>query len=203
MIETWNNIIKDNLDAVFFKNFHDPDMDWNDVMNFTYSESIKSSDFKQTPEEQKNHPNVQIFGNLKVQPPLYMIPLARDIHNFFNSVPGLMEKISGNSDVNFCNYYVGKYNEMPCSCKSIWHIQGLRLSLSDTVINHHHDPCDVLVWQMVGNSYWTINEKDTYTLSPGDLLYVSKNATHGITQNGPRLTMIIDGLKPGYGKDEV
>lgn len=202
MIDVWNKIIEDELDAVHFKNFHNPEMDWNDVMQFTYNESVKPFNFTQTPEEKKNHPNVEINGSLKVQPNLYIIPLARDIHIFFDSVPSLMEKISGNSDVNSCNYYIGEYNQVPCNCKSLWHIQGLRLSLSDTLINHHHDPCDVLVWQMVGNSYWTINEKDSYTLEPGDLLYVSKNATHGITQDGPRLTMIIDGLKPEYGKDE-
>jgi hypothetical protein len=202
MIDIWNKIIEDESDAVYFKDFHDPNMDWNDVIDFVYKQSIKSFNFRQTEEEKKAHPYVQINGSLKVQPNLYIIPLARDIHSFFNSVPSLMEKISGNSDVNSCNYYIGEYNEIPCNCKSLWHIQGLRLSLSDTVINHHHDPCDVLVWQMVGNSYWTINEKDRYMLTPGDLLYVNKNATHGITQDGPRLTMIIDGLKPGYGKDE-
>ena len=203
MIENWNSIIKDELDAVFFKNFHNPEMDWNDVINFIYNESIKPNNFTQTSEEQKNHPDVKACGALKIQPNLYVIPLARDIHNFFSSVPSLMQKITGSEKINSCNYYDGNYNSMPCNCGSIWHIQGLRLSLSDTVINHHHDPCDVLVWQMVGNSYWTINEKDTYTLNPGDLLYVNKDATHGITQDGPRLTMIIDGLKPGYGKDEV
>jgi quercetin dioxygenase-like cupin family protein len=58
---------------------------------------------------------------------------------------------------------------------------------------------------MVGKSYWTINKKDEYVLSPGDLLYVNKNATHGIRQDGPRLTMIIDAIwqKTGYGKDLV
>lgn len=203
MIDIWNKIIEDKSDAVFFKDFHSPEMDWNDVINFIYNESIKPNNFTQTPEEQKNHPDVKACGALKIQPNLYMIPLARDIHKFFSSVPSLMEKITGSEKINSCNYYDGDYNSKPCNCGSIWHIQGLRLSLSDSVINHHHDPCDVLVWQMVGNSYWTINEKDNYTLNPGDLLYVNKDATHGITQDGPRLTMIIDGLKPGYGKDEV
>ena len=199
----WNEIIRDKSDAILFNDFHNPEMDWNDVIDFVYKQSIKKSNFTQNPEEKKQHPNVQIIGSLKVQPDFYMIPLARDIHNFFNSVPSLMQKITGSEEVNSCNYYVGEYNEMPCNCGSIWHIQGLRLSISDAVIDHHHDPCHILVWQMVGNSYWTINEKETYTLSPGDLLYVNKNATHGIKQDGPRLTMIIDGLKPGYGKNKV
>lgn len=197
--ELWNNIVKNKEESRLFKNFHDPEMDWNDVMNFMYQQATNRSGFKQNEEEKKQHPNVILNGSLKTQPGLYIIPLIRDIHNFFHSAYTLMQKISGDKKVNSCDYYKGNDNDFPCNCGSIWHIQGLRLSVSDIVINHHHDPCDVLVWQMVGKSYWTINKKNEYELAPGDLMYVSKDATHGIHQTGPRLTMIIDGIKSKYG----
>lgn len=205
MINISDTSIEDDIDALYFKNFHSPRMDWNDVINFIYEQAVTPSNYRQNEEERASHYAQTNYGSLKIQPDLYVVPLARDIHKFFNSVPFLMEKINNNPKINECKYYDGDYNQFQCNCGSLWHIQGLRFSLTDVVINHHQDPCDVLVWQMVGKSYWTINKKDEYVLSPGDLLYVNKNATHGIRQDGPRLTMIIDAIwqKTGYGKDLV
>lgn len=201
MIKFWEDIINSNEPAVHLENFHKVDVTWDDVVRFLYKEATTPSRFKPNPQEQESHP-AEIVNNLKIQRGLYVIPQARDLQRHFTGVPELMNRVNGNEISNDCPYYDGDYNQFVCTCNSLWHIQGLRFSLGGNVINHHKDPCDVLYWQMLGSSYWTINEEKEYKLNPGDLFFVSKNATHGIRQDEPRVAILIDGIKPGYGKDE-
>lgn len=45
----------------------------------------------------------------------------------------------------------------------------------------HKDPTDVLFWQMIGKTQWTVesnNEKIIFVLEPNDLLYVPRNMWH-------------------------
>jgi len=202
MNDIFKKAVEEDTPAIYFENFYKPESTWQDVMEYIYKASDTPSSFNQNNEEKDVH-KVEIIGSLKIQRGIYLIPLARDLHKVFKEASGLMEKITGSDKVNSCKYYDGEYNQFPCDCGSIWHIQGLRFSATPIVINHHKDPCDVLYWQMLGTSYWTINREKEYKLNPGDMLYINKNATHGIRQDGPRVAILIDGLKPGYGKDDI
>ena len=200
MNDIWNKIVEDKTPAIFFEKFHDVEVTCADVMNFIYKEAITDSGFKPNPYEDVSHKS-EVINKLKIQKGIYLLPQSRDLHKVFKGVSELMAKITGSEDVNSCPYYIGNYNEHVCTCGSMWHIQGLRFSATEVFINHHKDPCDVLYWQMLGNSYWTINKEKEYKLTPGDMLFISKDATHGIRQEGPRVAILIDGIKPGYGKD--
>ena len=70
----------------------------------------------------------------------------------------------------------------------------MRVSLSNRLVTDHHDPHDIFYWQVLGTSFWKIDKNVTYTLSPGDLLYLSKNNSHEVWCDGPRAGLLIDNL---------
>jgi mannose-6-phosphate isomerase-like protein (cupin superfamily) len=59
----------------------------------------------------------------------------------------------------------------------------------------HTDPNDVLYWQLLGTSYWKMNNNKEYKLEPGDLLYFNQEDAHAVWQEGPRAGIIIDDIK--------
>ena len=50
----------------------------------------------------------------------------------------------------------------------------------------HSDDCEVLFWQCIGQTQWTINE-NIYTLSPGDCVYVPQGTLHEVKSLSPRM----------------
>ena len=51
----------------------------------------------------------------------------------------------------------------------------------------HQDTMDVWFWQCQGITQWTIDEKDTVTLNPGDLIYVPAGVNHAVKPLTPRI----------------
>lgn len=186
-----------NKEVIHLKNFHSPEITWDDVLNFIYKESTLKSDLEKEVKDGTSYPNKigHVVGNLYIDTSTYLLPQTSALHNEFKGVSELMEKVNGSASGNNCDYYNGPIGKFNCSCKLKWHIQGLRFCISDKVIGNHNDPCNVLYWQILGNSYWTINDDITYTLEPGDLLYFNKSDTHRVTHKGPRVGIIIDGKK--------
>jgi ribosomal protein L16 Arg81 hydroxylase len=52
----------------------------------------------------------------------------------------------------------------------------------------HKDPADVLFWQVVGTTRWTIEDDTTktYILEPGTAVYVPTGMYHSVTSLSPR-----------------
>jgi mannose-6-phosphate isomerase-like protein (cupin superfamily) len=53
----------------------------------------------------------------------------------------------------------------------------------------HNDPIDVIYAQFIGTVVWTIygdNESESFTLNPGDIIYVPKSVMHEVTSLTPR-----------------
>jgi mannose-6-phosphate isomerase-like protein (cupin superfamily) len=53
----------------------------------------------------------------------------------------------------------------------------------------HSDPIDVIYSQFIGSVKWTIfddNESKTFTLNPGDIIYVPKSVVHEVKSSNPR-----------------
>lgn len=199
MIEIWKKA-KENKEVLHFKNFQTPDISWEDIVNFIYSDSIKKTDLEFNFENKLAYANKedgsQAVGNLFIDRETYLLPQTRDLHNVFKGVSELMEKVNGDTRSEKCKYY-NSYWDGSCDCDSLWHIQGLRFCIADKVIGPHNDPCNVLYWQILGTSYWTINNDKVYELNPGDLLYFNQEDLHSVHHKGPRVGIIIDGKKIG------
>ena len=59
-------------------------------------------------------------------------------------------------------------------------------SMSES-IGEHHDVCEVIFWQCIGRTEWTINRNDTYVMSPGDCIYIPKGMMHEVKSLSPRM----------------
>ena len=71
----------------------------------------------------------------------------------------------------------------------------MRFVIGNNFVSKHKDPNDVLYWQVLGTSYWKMNNDKEYKLEPGDLLYFNKDDDHEVWQDGPRAGIIIDSIK--------
>lgn len=196
MEDIWEKA-KENQESLHFENFHTPTVTWEEIVTFIYNESVLDTGFENKVKSglaYKNNSSGQAIGNLYSEG-TYLLPQSSALHKFLNGVSELMEKVNGSKDGDSCQYYDGPIGQYNCTCNLRWHIQGLRFSIGDKFIPNHKDPCDVLYWQILGTSYWTINDDKAYKLNPGDLLYFNKEDTHRVTQDGPRVAIIIDGRK--------
>ena len=73
-----------------------------------------------------------------------------------------------------------------CTCNNQWHIDGFVVSLSPKTMKTHKDVHNSCYLQLVGDSFWELDGKDSIKLEPGDLLFVSKDITHQVWGDGPR-----------------
>jgi hypothetical protein len=84
--------------------------------------------------------------------------------------------------------------------ENIRHPAHLYFSFVSDAISHgiHKDPISVWHWQQTGVTQWTIyenNQKFTYNLTPGDILWVPAGVYHGTKPLTPRAGLSF-GLKP-------
>jgi len=61
------------------------------------------------------------------------------------------------------------------------------LTAKSESIGKHHDDCEVIFWQCIGQTEWTVDDNSTYILSPGDCLYIPKGMMHEVKSLSPRM----------------
>ena len=61
------------------------------------------------------------------------------------------------------------------------------LTAKSESIGKHHDDCEVIFWQCIGKTEWTVDENNKYILSPGDCLYIPKGMMHEVKSLSPRM----------------
>lgn len=174
MIEIWKDA-KKNKKVLHFENFQNVEFTWEDAVNFVYDEHMN------------NRVSEQWAG--------YFFLQNADLFKY-NGVSELMKKVNGMAGSQYCEYY--KYlsqEDRTCNCDMYWHIQTLRFSITNHKVPNHNDPVDVLYLQLLGTSYWKINDDKVYKLNPGDLFYFNQEDTHAVEQDGPRAGIIIDGRR--------
>lgn len=186
MLEIWEKAKKNN-EILYFKNFQKPEVTWDDVLQYVYDQSC-SGNTNITEEEEKSggvlKGNILFYG-------LYFFIRHNNLFPIFKGVKELMSKVNGGNSGENCSYY----NNQQCNCDVMWHIQALRFSIDNHTVSDHNDPNDVLYWQLLGRSYWKMNNDVTYELEPGDLLYFNQSDSHQVFQDGPRSGIIIDAIK--------
>jgi hypothetical protein len=182
---------KKNSQAIVFENYQKPDISWEDVLLFLYNESVvPNHDLEKRVEKMNNLSDFNSIGNVQIQSKLWLSPQSHNIFKDFNGVSELLYKLNDSKDNSHCTYYLNQH----CSCDSDWHFQGIRISLSNRLVSDHHDPHDIFYWQILGTSFWKIDGGITYTLNPGDMLYLPLENSHEVWCDGPRAGLLIDNL---------
>lgn len=195
MIEIWKEA-KKNKDVILFKNFQEIKINWDDALQFIFDEfSIENSNLKQQIDNlhannSVTKDNLDYLGNVQIQEKFWLAPQTNYLFDKFEGISELLHKVNGNQDNKDCE----RYTLGTCNCDLIWHMQGLRMSLSPRYVSDHNDPWDILYWQVLGTSFWKINNDKTYELNPGDMLYFSQEDSHAVWCEGPRAGFIIDGI---------
>jgi mannose-6-phosphate isomerase-like protein (cupin superfamily) len=182
---------KENSHGLLFEKYQIPEITWEDVMNFVYLESTrKNENLKKKVEKVKNPNALDYIGNIQIQEKFWLAPQTHNIFNQFNGVSELIYKLNNSVENKDCGYY----REEQHDCNADWHFQGIRMSLSDRLVSDHHDPHDIFYWQILGTSFWKIDNDITYELKPGDMLYLPLENSHEVWCDGPRAGLLIDNL---------
>ena len=114
-----------------------------------------------------------------------------DLRAFFQK----LNKDSGSDYFDECTFY-DNWMAGRCNCKGIWHIDGPVISLDSGKVSAHQDIMDSAYIQVLGNSFWRLDGKDEIVLNPGDIVFVSKDVTHEVWGQGPRMGILLMDLKP-------
>jgi hypothetical protein len=182
---------KNNKHGIVFEQYQMPEITWEDVVNNIYKEStIDNPDLREKVKSMQNLNFLDSLGNIQIQDKFWLAPQNNNIFDDFKGVSELLYKLNGSKENRECGYY----SKTSHDCELDWHYQGVRISLSNRFVTDHHDPHDIFYWQMVGTSYWRIDDKITYKLNPGDLLYLPLENSHAVWCDGPRAGLLIDNL---------
>ena len=182
---------KENSHGIVFEKYQTPEITWEDMMKFIFKESIgNNSGLKERVEKTNNLDTLDYIGNIQIQTKLWLAPQTNYLFDEFAGVSELLYKLNDGKDNKDCRYY----NRQQHDCDTDWHPQGIRMSLSDRHVPDHHDPYDIFYWQILGTSFWQIDNDITHTLNPGDLLYLPLENTHQVWCDGPRAGLLIDNL---------
>lgn len=90
------------------------------------------------------------------------------------------------------------FSELDSSVESTAHLYVSLTSQSKT-FGWHTDTSDVLFWQVIGSTEFSINQEGihSYVLNPNDLLYIPKGISHNTRPLTPRVGVSM-GLDYGY-----
>ena len=175
---------KSNKEILLFKNFKQSNITWDNALQFIFDEcKIENQNLK-------NNKNVDSLGNVQIQDKFWLAPQTNYLFERFPEIQELLYIVNGNKENKTCN----RYKTGVCNCDIVWHTQGLRMSLSPRYVSDHNDPWDILYWQVLGTSFWKMNNDVVYELNPGDLIYFSQEDSHAVWCEGPRAGFIIDGI---------
>jgi len=184
-------------EAVFIKDYFKTNFTWQNVLDFVYDQTC----LKNIPLELKSRDNesgVDVFGNILAQRPFWLAPQTGLVWERFPELKDFLIKINSESgfgyDFEDCNYYK-HWDARNCSCESLWHTEGIKVSLGEKFVGEHSDPWPACYLQSIGTSFWEIKGKNStkvYELNSGDLLFFPKNTTHKVWAKGPRVGFLIN-----------
>jgi mannose-6-phosphate isomerase-like protein (cupin superfamily) len=186
---------KKKKQGIVFRKYQIPTLTWEDMMKHIYKESIKWDDsvakaLEEKVKEVNNRDAVDSIGRVQIQNKLWLSPQQSNLFEEFPEMSELLYKLNKDVDNRKCPFYEDTTNTHDCD--SDWHFQGIRMSLSNRVVHDHHDPHDIFYWQIVGTSFWKIDNDITHVLEPGDLLYLPLENSHEVWCDGPRAGLLID-----------
>jgi hypothetical protein len=190
-------IAKKEKRAIFLKKYFPTEINWERILWFLYNQSLIDN-IKLIEKDRDLASGVDVFGNVLLQRPLWMAPQTGMVwdENNFPEIKLFLEKLNSDfeNSENFknCNSYK-HWDTRSCDCNSIWHSEGIKISLSNKFVGTHSDPWDACYFQIKGNSYWKITGYDSveYKLEEGDILLFPKETSHEVWSDGPRMGLLL------------
>jgi hypothetical protein len=184
-------------EAVLIENYFKTKFTWQNALDFIYKQTInRNLDLEEKVRKQDD--TVHVNGNILIQHPFWLAPQTGLVWEEFPEIKDFLHKINSESgydyDFSNCDYYK-EWDDRNCSCKSLWHSEGIKVSLGEKTINEHSDPWPACYLQSIGTSFWEIkgkNSKKIYELKEGDLLFFPKKTTHRVWAEGPRVGFLIN-----------
>jgi hypothetical protein len=158
------------------KNYFPINTDWEQAVNLLY----KNAEGSQRPDT--------LWFKIKNRRLFDDIP---DLKPFFEKI----NKESGSEYYDECPYY-DNWQGGICNCEGIWHVDGPVISLDSGTVSMHRDAHDAAYLQMLGQSFWKLDGRETVVLNPGDILFISKKVRHEVWGEGPRMGILVMALKP-------
>lgn len=184
-------------EAVVLKNYFKTDFTWQNVLDFIYKQTTDKN-IELEEKKRDRHANVDVFGNILTQHPFWMAPQTGHVWEEFPEMKEFLIKLNQDTDQDHefdsCSYYK-EWDARNCDCNSLWHTEGIKVSLGEKVVNEHSDPWPACYLQSIGKSFWQIKGKDSnkvYELNEGDLLFFPKITTHRVWAEGPRAGFLIN-----------
>jgi hypothetical protein len=159
------------------ENYFKVNTNWEEALNLLYKNS----------KESQQRPDVLWF-KVKNRRIFDDLPDLRDFYKKIN-------QDFGSEFYEQCPYYDDWFSGR-CRCKGIWHIDGPVISLDNETVSPHKDVSDAAYLQILGQSFWKLDGKETIILNPGDLLLISNKITHEVWGEGPRMGILSMALKP-------
>lgn len=156
---------KRNGTTKVFKNFYNDVLSWEEFANIVYFESTQESKLKELGDYDKSLGG-KLHGNILIKQDLYLYVMPTSCPNKCSAVIDIFKEFG--VTLGLSNYYInlsGNINNIPS----------------------HNDPLDNFYWQCQGAVEWVANGDQTYSVEPGDLVYIPAKTNHGVNfLNSPR-----------------
>lgn len=186
-----------NDEAVLIENYFKTNFTWQDALNFVYDQTKINNPDLETKIKAAG-PGIDTYGNILAQKPMWLAPQTGLVWKHFPEMKDFLFKINKESgfDTEFsnCNYYK-EWDARGCTCGTLWHTEGIKVSLGEKTVKEHSDPWPACYLQSIGTSFWEIkgnSSTKTYELKEGDLLFFPKKTTHRVWATGPRVGFLIN-----------
>jgi hypothetical protein len=194
---------KSNKSVIVKRSYFPATISWEDVLTFVYNqtsiEDINEQNKKFFTQIVPDHNLINtVHGNIAIQDPLWIKSVTGKVWEELSELKDFLYKLNNDfkNDSNFeeCSYYGGTFSRN-CNCDSIWHSDGIVVSLAVKHISEHRDVFDAGYVQLIGKSFWKIDGLEDVVLEPGDLLLLPNELTHEVWGEGPRVGVLLDKRK--------
>lgn len=191
---------KENKIFIVKRSYFKETISWEKTLGYIYDQSsvedtkdLNKKYFTQIFPDQNRINTVK--GNISVHAPLWIKSLSGKVWEYIpelkNFLYDLNNDFSNSEDFEHCSYYSGTYSRV-CDCKSIWHTEGMVVSLASRLVSEHRDVFDAGYIQLIGRSFWKIEgEEEICVLDPGDMLLLPNELTHEVWGEGPRMGILL------------
>ncbi len=203
MLDLNKEFIKAKQDGnfIFKKSYMEELPVWEDVLKFVYQQTtVEELEKGNQKFFQQILPDLKIIntvhGNIVVQDPLWIKSLTgkawQELPELKDFLYKLNKDFGNDSDFEDCSYYSRTFDRN-CDCESVWHSDGLVVSLAVKNISEHRDVFDAGYVQLIGKSFWKISgdEENIIVLEPGDLFLIPNELAHEVWGEGPRAGVLL------------
>lgn len=158
---------KEQSKIVVFKDFCKDTPSWDEFIKYIdESSKVEDSVYSQGPNEYDKGLGAVCVGNIMIKQSFYYYMA---VHDYL-----------GQASIEIANQFSDAF-------KVSGGISSIYVNLSSNIDNipSHNDPLDNFYWQCIGSTQWScLNE--SFTVNPGDLVYIPAKAYHAVDFTMPR-----------------